>query len=221
MRIAIVVHGRFHAFDLAREMIRLGQDVCVVTNYPKRVAARFGIAPNCVRNNLFHGVVSRVAYKIDSWTNRRSFEPLMHRWFSRLGRQGGNGPNLDVIHGFSGVCEEFFKATMHEGAMRTLVRGSAHIDEQFTILADEEERSQTHIEKPSEWMRDREKRNTNWPITFSSCRDTLTSHSLLAAFLPRSSAYCRSEPSSLNSDQQALSRQSDPIGFVVAIHCAF
>src|SRR5438067_10111987 len=47
---------------------------------------------------------------------------------------------------------------MHEGAVRTLVRGSAHVDEQFTILADEEERSQTHIEKPSEWIRDREKR---------------------------------------------------------------
>jgi glycosyltransferase involved in cell wall biosynthesis len=158
MRIAIVVHGRFHAFDLAREMIRLGQDVCVVTNYPKRVAARFGIAPNCVRNNLFHGVVSRVAYKIDSWTNRRSFEPLMHRWFSGWAARVVMDQTLDVIHGFSGVCEEFFKATEDKRTLRTLVRGSAHVDEQFTILADEEERSQTHIEKPSQWIRGREKR---------------------------------------------------------------
>ena len=158
MRIAIVVHGRFHAFDLARELIRSGEDVCVLTNYPKNIAARFGIPRERVRNNLLHGIVSRVANKLGNLLDRSIFEPAMHRWFARWAASVVSSRDLDVIHGFSGVSEEFFKATEDKGALRTLVRGSAHIDEQFTVLATEEKRAKIHIEKPSDWMRDRENR---------------------------------------------------------------
>lgn len=34
MKIALVVHGRFHAFDFARELSR-NHDVTIFTNYPK------------------------------------------------------------------------------------------------------------------------------------------------------------------------------------------
>ena len=43
LRLAMVVHGRFHAFDLSRELIRQGVDLILLTNYPKYVAQRFGI----------------------------------------------------------------------------------------------------------------------------------------------------------------------------------
>src|SRR5438045_2151615 len=153
MRIAIIVHGRFHAFDLVRELIKQGHRVLLLTNYPKRICARFGISPNCVRTNLLHGIASRIAYKIEALVQRRIFEPALFRWFSRWSAKIVSSQQFDVIHGFSGVCEEFFKATEDKGALRTLVRGSAHIDEQFAILADEERRSGMRIEKPSDWMR--------------------------------------------------------------------
>jgi hypothetical protein len=54
-KIALVVHGRFYSFDLARELIRMGADVTVFTNYPKTIAKRFGLPPKAVRPFLLHG----------------------------------------------------------------------------------------------------------------------------------------------------------------------
>lgn len=42
-RIAIVVQGRFHMFDLARELAKLGHDVTVFTNYPHLIAKKFAL----------------------------------------------------------------------------------------------------------------------------------------------------------------------------------
>ncbi len=158
MKIAVIVHGRFHAFDLARELIRAGHNVLLITNYPKRIAERFGIPRRQTRNNVLHGITSRVVHKAEEWMGLRLFEPALHRWFARWAASVVMDQNMDVIHGFSGVCEEFFKVKMRKRALRTLVRGSAHIEEQFAVLANEERRSGTHIEKPSDWMREREKR---------------------------------------------------------------
>lgn len=49
LKIDIVVHGRFHAFRLANGLRLLGHDVLVHTNYPKMIAARFGLPADCVR----------------------------------------------------------------------------------------------------------------------------------------------------------------------------
>ncbi|WP_242046550.1 hypothetical protein [Cylindrospermum sp. FACHB-282] len=43
LKIAVVVHGRFHAFDLARELIEQGNEVTLFTNYPKKIVEKFGI----------------------------------------------------------------------------------------------------------------------------------------------------------------------------------
>ena len=42
LKIAIGVHGRFHAFELGRALLELGADVRVFTNYPAFIAERFG-----------------------------------------------------------------------------------------------------------------------------------------------------------------------------------
>lgn len=48
MKIAIVVHGRFDAFDLARALIARGHDVTLFTNYPGWAVEPFGISNMCV-----------------------------------------------------------------------------------------------------------------------------------------------------------------------------
>ena len=45
LKIAMVVHGRFHAFNVAPELLRLGHDLTLFTNYPASVAARDPLAP--------------------------------------------------------------------------------------------------------------------------------------------------------------------------------
>jgi hypothetical protein len=49
MRIAIVTTGRFHVFDLAREMAALGHDVAFYSYVPRRRAEQFGLPRQCHR----------------------------------------------------------------------------------------------------------------------------------------------------------------------------
>jgi colanic acid/amylovoran biosynthesis glycosyltransferase len=59
MKIGIGVHGRFHAFELARALIEAGQDVTVFTNYPAFIAERFGVPRQRVVGHAIHGVAVR------------------------------------------------------------------------------------------------------------------------------------------------------------------
>jgi glycosyltransferase involved in cell wall biosynthesis len=158
MKIVIIVHGRFYAFDLARELIRAGRDLCLLTNYPKNIAAKFGVHPDCVRSNLLHGIVSRGVNKLGAAIGYPVFEPLIHRWFSNWAAGVVRKNKFDIVHVFSGVAEEVFQATDPRKSIRVLVRGSSHIEEQFEILCAEEKRAGYPIDKPSDWMRRRELR---------------------------------------------------------------
>jgi glycosyltransferase involved in cell wall biosynthesis len=156
MRIAIIVQGRFHAFDLARELIRLGADAHVLTNYPKSIAWKFGIPRERVRSNLLHGILSRALNRLDDLADQNVFEAYIHQSFSRWAADILNQENFDVVHGFSGVCEEVFLAARRESMVRTLVRGSAHIEEQYEILLEEQRRTGERAYLPGLWMRNRE-----------------------------------------------------------------
>ena len=157
MKIGIVVHGRFHAFDLARELIRAGHDVCLITNYPKRVAEKFGIPRKSVQSNLLHGIVSRGMQKVDQLLRRQLSEPFTHRWFGAWSAKVVAQKHFDVVHGFSGVFEETLRLK-GSGILKTLVRGSAHIETQYKLLAEEEQRAGLQLDKPSPWIRAREQR---------------------------------------------------------------
>jgi len=157
MKIAIVVHGRFHAFDLARALIRRGNDVTVLTNYPKWAVRRFGIEPRHVRSCWPHGVVSRLlnpfrahpGFDPQPWLN-----PLFERWAVReLLRE-----EWDIVHLWSGVAERVFEATKDARACRLLMRGSAHIRTQNSILLDEETRTGVRLDRPTPWIIAREER---------------------------------------------------------------
>ncbi len=60
MKIAVVVPGRFHAFDLVRALRSRGHEAVLFTNYPKGAVRRFGISTSWVRSFWIHGVVSRL-----------------------------------------------------------------------------------------------------------------------------------------------------------------
>jgi glycosyltransferase involved in cell wall biosynthesis len=66
------------------------------------------------------------------------------------------GITLDAVHSFSGVSEELFRAIKPLGPVKSLVRGSSHIRTQARLLAMEEARCGRRINRPSEWMIQRE-----------------------------------------------------------------
>ena len=158
LRIAIVVQGRFHAFDLARELLARGHDVVVFTNYPRWAVARFGIPPSRARTFVWHGVLSRIVGRVPGRSLARLAEPALHRMFGRWAERALRGRYWDVVHCFSGVFEETLTSPAVKTGARVLVRASSHIEVQSGLLEAEEARVGVPIDRPSGWMRARELR---------------------------------------------------------------
>lgn len=158
MKIAIVVHGRFHAFDLARELLRRGHEVTLFTNYPKFVAARFGVPPKRVHSLVLHGMISRVVYRL----REKGFwfypEAWLHTWFGRWAASKVKREKWDVVICWSGIGEETFRALQDTQTLRVCQRGSAHIRTQARLLQEEETRTGSKQDQPSSWMITREER---------------------------------------------------------------
>ena len=157
MKIAIAVHGRFHAFDLARELSRR-HDVTVFTNYPKWAATRFDLAPGQVRGLWLHGVASRAAWWLHENLSIPYPEALLHRWFGRWAAAGIARERWDVVHSFSGVSEEILRQTSTHATLHMMIRASAHIRTQARILESEQRRAAVALDRPSRWMIAREER---------------------------------------------------------------
>lgn len=158
MKIAIAAHGRFHAFDLGRELLRRGHDVTVFTNYPAWAVEPFGVPRDRVRSFWLHGILSRAAWRVHHRPVRRRLEPWLHAGFGRWLRGGLGHERWDVVHAWSGVAEETLADAGGVGGLRLLMRGSAHIRTQASLLAEEEQRTGAAQDRPSAWMIEREQR---------------------------------------------------------------
>jgi glycosyltransferase involved in cell wall biosynthesis len=158
LKIAVVVHGRFHAFDLTRELLRLGHDVVLFTNYPAFVAGRFGIPGERVRSCLSHGAGSRLLWRLFPGGLGGKLEQLTNLSFGRWAARRVMQQDWDVVIAWSGVAEEVFQALGKRRALKILQRGSAHIRIQQRLLLEEEGRAGCWLEKPSDWIVAREER---------------------------------------------------------------
>jgi glycosyltransferase involved in cell wall biosynthesis len=157
MKIAIVVHGRFHAFDIAGALIGLGHEVTLYTNYPKNWPEGLGVPRQNVRSNVAHGIVSRVMAQANKVIgSQKAGEKFLHTWFGRWASRELSKSPVDMTHLFSGVGLEAILAGEKTGKAHTLMRGSSHIQKQREILDEEEVRSGHGIDKPSDWMIRRE-----------------------------------------------------------------
>ena len=155
MRIAIIVHGRFFAFDLAPALLKRGHDVTVFTNYPKWAAARFGVPPDRVRSFTRHGLLQRLAGRTGT---SRTFESQLHSMFGSWAARELGREQWDVIYSWSGVSEEIYRSPEVSGRLKLLMRGSSHIRTQAALLCEEQKRAGVPIDQPSQWMIEREER---------------------------------------------------------------
>ena len=158
MKIAIVVHGRFHAFDLARALGQRGHTVKLLTNYPKWATRRFGIPNDMVYSFWPHGILSRIAARLYQTLKVPRPEAWLHRLFGRWAAGVLRKETWDVIHPWSGVAEETLRAVSSGQGLQLLMRGSAHVRVQADILQQEEQRTGVALDRPSSWMVAREER---------------------------------------------------------------
>ncbi|MCI0390836.1 MAG: glycosyltransferase family 4 protein [Acidobacteria bacterium] len=157
LKIAIVTHGRFHAFDLARALLRRGHDVTLFTNYPKWAVRRFDFPESRVRSYWLHGVIARAATKFYRNGVAR-YEAWFHTLFGRWAATELEKEHWDVVHSWSGVSEEILQALAAKTTLKLLMRGSAHIVIQAKLLEEEERRVGKLQDRPSQWMIARERR---------------------------------------------------------------
>jgi len=157
MKIAIVVHGRFYAFELARALIDRGHEVTVFTNYPKWAVQKFGLPARNVRAFRIHGILARVADRLGRRLPFLRLESVLHPMFGRWAARNVSKRHWCLLYIFSGVAEETLRIA-DGGCLKTLARASAHIRAQDQLLAEEETRVGRRVERPSQWMIEREER---------------------------------------------------------------
>jgi glycosyltransferase involved in cell wall biosynthesis len=157
VKIAVVVHGRFHAFDMARALIKRGTDVTVFSNYPRWAMARFGIPPERSRTFPLHGVLAKLANRFRT-PGLAPFEASLHRMFSRWAARRLRRESWDVIHTFTGVAEEIDSDPALRTCLKFVMRGSAHICAQADLLSAEQRRTGCSVDQPTGWMIAREQR---------------------------------------------------------------
>ena len=158
LKIAVIVPGRFHAFDLARGLLERGHDVWLFTNYPKWAVERFGFPGNRVVSLWPHGVASRVSGYLFQRGVCRYPEEWLCRWFGNWVAKQLATKQWDITHSWSGFSEEVLQMSSLKDTCQIVMRGSAHIRVQSNILEEEEKRVQTKLDRPSRWIIEREER---------------------------------------------------------------
>jgi len=187
MKIAIVVQGRFHAFDLARALLDRGHAVTLFTNYPGWAVERFGISRRHVRSFTLHGALVRMCGRLRAARWWPAHEALLHTLFGRWAAVELAREPWDVIHCFSGISEELLRVPELASIPRLLVRGSAHIRVQHQLLHEEELRVGRPIDRPTPWMLAREEReyalSDRIAVLSSFARDSFVAQGVPAARL--------------------------------------
>ncbi len=140
MKVALSTPGKFHTFDLARELHARGALAAIFTGYP-----RFKLRNEGVPQELIHTFPwIQVPYMAFPWKHRlphsiiRQWELLtavpFGAWVAR------NLPECDLYVGLSGSGLPAGKKNHQSGARYVCDRGSAHIRVQDQLLREEHDR---------------------------------------------------------------------------------
>ncbi|RFC46695.1 MAG: Glycosyltransferase involved in cell wall bisynthesis [Verrucomicrobia bacterium] len=134
-QITIVVPGRWHAFDLARELEQLGALHRLVTNYPRSYTRRWNIPDAKVVSLPVSAGLTKVAWKVggEAFAMRQQFrinDLFAHHAARHLG-------NPDLVHAWSAAAEPALEAARARGIPTVLERSSSHMLEQCRILREE------------------------------------------------------------------------------------
>ena len=142
MKVSIAVYGRFHAFNLAKQLQDQNSLHSLITTYPAYKVAEFGIKIDLIESLIYLEILSRGWSKLSALLkNDFNSQLLWLEWFDRDVAKRLNG-DFDIFVGWSGACFESFRRAKELGAKTVVERGSSHMAYQTRIL--EEERSEEH-----------------------------------------------------------------------------
>lgn len=137
LKVSIAVHGRYHAFDLARGLFEKGHLVQLATTYPRYAAQRF----------LPRGVPLRSAPRFEIWRRlaaRFAFVPQADPGVSiGFGKFAARTlpDDAHLLVGWSSAICEAIEPAQARGMKVCVERGSTHILHQLRVLGDAAARS--------------------------------------------------------------------------------
>lgn len=137
MKVALSVLGKFHTFDLARELHAHGVLAGVLTGYP-RFKLRAERLPEAVVQTFPWVLAPYMANPVKSRMPRswlREWENLAATSFSQWAAH--SLPDCDVYVGLSGSALQAGRVQQARGGRYVCDRGSSHIREQDTLLREE------------------------------------------------------------------------------------
>jgi starch synthase len=136
MRVVLSTIGKFHTFDLARQMERRGSLAAIVSGYPRFKLKNEGLPKDKVKTFPYlHAPYMRFAPR--SNVVRQYWEWQDRIWFDRYSAR--NLPPCDVFCGLSGSATHTGRVAKSRGAKHVCDRGSSHIRFQDHILREEYE----------------------------------------------------------------------------------
>jgi glycosyltransferase involved in cell wall biosynthesis len=136
LRVVLSTRGKFHTFDLARQMHRRGALVSIFTGYPKFKLKNESLPQNSIKTfPWLQAPYMRIRRKSE-WL-KRIWEWQIAIQFDRYVAK--RLPLCDVFCGLSGSALETAKVAKSRGAKFVCDRGSSHIRFQDQILREEYE----------------------------------------------------------------------------------
>jgi glycosyltransferase involved in cell wall biosynthesis len=143
VKVTVSIKGRFHAFDLAKELQRHGYLNRLITSYPKFEVAKYGVARDkCKSLLIYEG--NRIWWRAprfvkDLFNGGYYIDHVVTDSFDR--HASYRVPkDTDVFVGWSSASLHSLRQAKRLGAKTIVERGSTHILQQRAILLEEYER---------------------------------------------------------------------------------
>jgi glycosyltransferase involved in cell wall biosynthesis len=150
-KIVISVWGRFHAFDLARELQQLDALSALITSYPRFVVERYGVDRSRIWSRPVSEVICRLGQKAPVLGRLTRSDLRAKQLFEKSARKALRSVSGDVFVGWSGTSLSLLRDAKARGMLTILERCSTHIVEQTKLLVDEYSRfGRAFSDTPSE-----------------------------------------------------------------------
>jgi glycosyltransferase involved in cell wall biosynthesis len=140
VKVAISTVGKYHAFDLARQLEQRDMLACVYTGYPRFKLAQEGLPQGLLRPFPFIQMICLLCVKLGiraGWMNRQ-MAWISHRALDMYSSSGL--PKCDAFIGLSGVGLITGTKVQQRGGVYVCDRGSTHLRYQDRLIRDEYQR---------------------------------------------------------------------------------
>ena len=138
MKVSIIVGGRFHAFNLAKQLHKKNYLKKLVTSYPKTyVKNNFNIDTDNITSLPLKEILSRSFKKVKFFEDHLDIDLITSKLFAKKAAKSTNFSDTNILVGWSSFSLYSFEKSKKYNCINILERGSTHIEFQREILMEE------------------------------------------------------------------------------------